>query len=183
MKILGHLAGGYLVTRGLVKYLNLDKSNERKELLLFGTIAGALPDSDYLFYVIKKRRIAYDEDFQHHTWLTHTFPFYLIPGIAIFAYGNLSKKEGLKSKSIVFMGSTVMHLIQDTIGSGDGIMLFYPLTKTMYGIGLSGLHGKEWNDNYVKSRAYWVEISLIVLSIIVLIKDVLFKKKKIGKIK
>jgi hypothetical protein len=76
---------------------------------------------------------------------------------------------------LIAAGATV-HLLQDTIGSGDGIMLFYPLSKRKYGIGLIGLHGNEWNAKYTKSRIYLVELAICLIGGLTFVFD-MFRKK------
>lgn len=175
MKIEGHLAGGWLVSRWLTEKLTSNKK-EYHRLLFLGTLAGVLPDADYLWYVIKKGRIVYKNDFRHHTWVSHTFPFYWIPASLLYSIGMLKNKPGLKNIASVLAAGTTIHLLQDTVGSGDGIMLFYPLSKRMDGLGLNGLHGDEWNAKYTKSRIYLVELAICLIGGFTFVYDMLKKK-------
>jgi hypothetical protein len=45
-----------------------------------GTLGGLLPDSDLVIYNTLQQPLALNPDIHHHTWPTHTIPFYLIPG-------------------------------------------------------------------------------------------------------
>ena len=161
MRLPGHAAGGLLVTELLTRVVKPASPAEHWKMLALGTVAGTLPDWDYLYYLARKRRVTYDSDFRHHTWVTHTFPFYWMLALLIFLSGLFGKKPGLKKAAAVVAASTTVHLVQDMFGSGDGIMAFYPISKQHIGVGLSGLHGREWDQNYVKTPFYLIELGLI----------------------
>jgi len=177
MKIQGHAAGGWLATRLFLKHLSPADRSESNNLLILGLIGGVLPDLDYLIYVLKKGRITYESDFRHHTWVTHTIPFYSIAALLLYILGVVNKNLNLKKAAKVLSISTTTHLLQDTLGSGDGIMLFYPVTKKMYGIGLSGLHGEEWNDHYTKTPFYRLEMFIVISTIITFVFDAFHNRK------
>ena len=175
MKIQGHLAGGWLITRTIVNSMACSKSQRRK-LLVFGSIAGTLPDWDYLFYAIKKGGIAYSNDFRHHTWITHTFPFYWSIASLIYLLGVIQKNKTTKDSAVVLAASTSIHLLQDAIGSGDGIMFFYPVSKKMNGVALIGLHGNEWEAKYVSSPIFRLELFLRILGILTFVYDLIKRR-------
>lgn len=177
MRLPGHIAGAWIASKFVIDNLDIPSSQERNNLSLFSAVAGSMPDWDYLLYMARKKGIKYDSDFRHHTWITHTFPFYWIISALIYLFGILFKKPSLKNQAIVFGVATSTHLAQDMIGSGDGIMVLYPFSKKMYGVGLSGLHGKEWNDNYIKSPYYLIEIGLVIVACATFIFS-LFRKRK-----
>lgn len=171
MLIPGHIAGGWLVTRQLTNSLGSLSGLERRRLLILGTIVGTLPDWDYIWYVIQKGRLAFDSDFRHHTWVTHTFPFYLIPAALLFLVGTIRKNRDLEHIATIFAASTSIHLILDAIGTADGIMLLYPFSKRMFGIALSGIYGKEGVVHYMNSPVYLVELTLVVIVVVTLLYD------------
>lgn len=175
MKIQGHLAGGWLVTRHILRNKSISKSKHRKYLVI-GSIAGALPDLDYLWYAYNKKGFEYSNDFRHHTWITHTFPFYWLIASLIFLFGILLKKDDAKEIAKVFAVGTSVHLLQDAVGSGDGIMFLYPISKRMNGIALLGLHGDEWEAEYVKKPIFLVELSIRIIGIVTFIYDLLKRR-------
>ncbi|HJS20550.1 MAG TPA: metal-dependent hydrolase [Anaerolineales bacterium] len=173
MKLSGHAAGGVIITRILFKVLKPQSSYERLYFLISGGIAGTMPDWDGLVYIIKKKKLKIESDFRHHTWITHTFVFHLTISGMLYLIGKLLQSNAFKQKALIVGASTSVHLIQDTIGTGDGIMLFYPVTKHMYGIGLSGLHGNEWAADYVKRPIYNVERSLKIIALVIVVMEAL----------
>lgn len=179
MKIKGHLAGGWLVTKTIVNNLKIAERKERKNLLALGSFFGILPDLDFIPYVIKKRKVVYENDFRHHTWITHTFPFYLLPALLVFLTGKKKGNRKMENAAKVFAASTSTHLFQDMIGSGDGIMLFYPFSKKMVGIGKSDLHGPDWENHYTNSPYYFVEILITIFAFSSFLSELL-KKKDLG---
>jgi len=170
MKLQGHFAGGWLVSRRILKNKDYSKPKRRK-LLLLGSLFGILPDLDYLWYAYQKTGFEYSSDFRHHTWISHTFPFYWIISAIIYIFGIYKDNKNIKEIAKLFAAGTSIHLLQDTIGSGDGIMLLYPFSKKMGGIGLLGLHGNEWEAKYVKSPIFIVELIIRVLALITFIYD------------
>jgi membrane-bound metal-dependent hydrolase YbcI (DUF457 family) len=175
MRLPGHIAGAWITSKLVIDRLDISPQ-ERINLSLLSVVVGTIPDWDYLWYMISKKGIKYESDFRHHTWITHTFPFYWVISGLIYLVGIIIKKPSLKNQATIFAVATSTHLAQDMVGSGDGIMALYPATKKMYGVGLSGLHGKAWNDNYVKSPSYLVEIGLIIIACIMFVLS-LFRKR------
>jgi len=106
-------------------------------------LAGIAPDLDYIVYLI--RREGQHHTTSHHTWFSHTlWPFV---GIAFFLMLN-----GYNFLGILFIIGTTTHLIQDSIGTGDGIMWFYPFSRRQLGIHILGEIGKKWQQAYL---SYW----------------------------
>jgi membrane-bound metal-dependent hydrolase YbcI (DUF457 family) len=173
MKLSGHAAGGVIITRAIFKFLKPNSGSERLALLVSGAIAGTIPDWDGVLYLMNKKQLKIESDFRHHTWITHTFVFHWVISGALYLLGNILRRSSLKKKALIVGASTTMHLVQDTIGTGDGIMVFYPFTKKMYGIGLSNLHGNEWEADYVKRPIYNVERSLKFIAVFVMIFEIL----------
>jgi len=177
MKLFGHASGGYLAARLATKSMGLSES-EREKLLVIGTVAGTLPDWDYFWYAYQKRGFAYSNDFRHHTWVTHTFPFHWLIATLLYVFGLLRKDKQLKNSAVVLAAGTTTHLLQDMVGTGDGIMLYYPFSKKMTGIGLLNVHGDEWERAYTKSPYYLVELAFGAVAIIGVLFDIFKKKSK-----
>jgi hypothetical protein len=172
MRIQGHLAAGYLVSQGLVTALPI-ASEDRIAMLLVGTLAGGLPDADAIYYFARKKTLSLGDDFTHHTWITHTFPPYLILSFFLFFAGRLLYATSLQHSAFFLAIPVATHLLLDSVGSGDGIMLLWPFTRTMFGIGLLNAHGRNWQRRYEASPFIWIERVLIVGAILLLCVDVL----------
>lgn len=179
MKIFGHAAGGYLASRIATKIMDLSEVEEKK-LLITGTIGGTLPDWDYFWYLYQKGGVEYGSDFRHHTWITHTFPFYWLLASMVYIFGYFKKSKKIKKTAIILGVSTTTHLIQDMIGTGDGIMVFYPFSKKMTGIGLLNVHGSEWDRAYTSSPYYLIELAIGTVAIITFLINVFKDKSKRG---
>jgi hypothetical protein len=177
MRIQGHLAGGYLVTRALLARLKPPPSEE-KQLLVLGTLAGVLPDADTLFHLARTRSLEFGEDFDHHAWITHTFPFYLLPGAGLFLYGRWRNKPRVRRSALVAMVGTTTHLLQDTIGSGTGLMWAWPLSKRMGGFGTLHIKGgRAWLEAYKNHPIAWVERLIILAALFVFLVRLLNGKR------
>lgn len=176
MKITGHLAGGYLVSQALLACQKGANGWERTVIFgsaLFGSI---LPDLDYLVYLIQKQGFQYENDFQHHKWVSHTFPFYWLLSSIIFLFGIVREKPVFKNASTALAAGTTIHLMQDMVGSGDGIMVFYPFSRQMYGIGLLGKHGREWLEAYQRNPISHVENFIVLISTVLFLRNLLKKR-------
>ncbi len=176
MTFLGHLAGGWLAARTVTGKLGSVSPTERRRLLVIGTVAGILPDGDFLWHLFQQRKFDHSSKFRHHTWITHTFPFYWIPASLLYFVGILYKDTRQQNQAVVLAASTTVHLLQDSIGTGDGIMLFYPASKQMYGIALSGRHGKDWQEHYIRSPIYLVELLLILVALATFLNDLFHRR-------
>lgn len=157
MRIQGHIAEGLLAGAATVLLVQPEPAIADSVVVISG-IAGGLPDLDALFYFAGRRTFRIGTDFRHHTWVTHTFPFYLIPALAAYLGGEFMGNWHLQLYSLVFALATTLHLLQDMHGSGDGIMLWYPFNRRMVGWQLTGTHGPEWLADYLKGPVYKVEL-------------------------
>lgn len=171
MRTPGHMAGSYIVVREVVNHMPASVPNPTL-LIVLGTLAGALPDLDYFYYAIKSGGLKYETDFQHHKWISHTFPFYIIPGAMIYLLGFWLNSPIVKSISLVVTVGAVIHLLLDMVGSGDGIMWAWPFSKRMDGVHLLNVHGKEWAKVYAKHPISWVERTIIIIALFFLVFDV-----------
>jgi membrane-bound metal-dependent hydrolase YbcI (DUF457 family) len=160
----GHAAGGYLIGT-LLSVATKSRPKDAKVLRVLGIVGGILPDLDIWAYHALRKPMSLGSDFQHHTWLTHTLPCYLVPGSLIAIWASRTKRTALARYSIVLTASICIHLIQDMVGSGDGIQLFFPFSRRMFGIRLFGVHGKEWRAHYTRDPIFVVEIELVLLAL------------------
>ena len=169
MTPVGHLAGAYLTGRILINRIEPQPS-DRKLLLISGVVAGILPDIDTLFYVVRSRSLEFGQDFDHHRWISHTFPAYWLAGLVAYLYGRLSGRQRLAQVTLVMTVAATVHLLQDTIGSGTGMMLAWPFSRRMAGI--STLHikgGRAWLAAYKRHPVAWVERLLVVAAAVTLL--------------
>jgi hypothetical protein len=169
MTPVGHLAGAYLTTCFLLNRID-PKPTDRRSLLVAGIVAGILPDADTLFYVARSRSLEFGQDFDHHRWISHTFPPYWLAGLAAYLYGRLSGRRRLAHGAQVMTAATTVHLVQDTIGSGTGIMWAWPFSKHMGGIGTLHIKGgRAWLKAYKSHPLAWVERVIIVMAALTLL--------------
>ncbi|HEX6384025.1 MAG TPA: metal-dependent hydrolase [Anaerolineae bacterium] len=170
MREVGHLAGGYLVTRQLVEQWQLSEE-EKNKLLALGTAAATLPDVDVLLYVLKTRSLELGSDFDHHKWVTHTFPFYVVPGFLVYLYARLVGRAAWRRRAVVVTVAAATHLLQDTIGSGTGLMWAWPFSRRMDGIVVLNVTGKAWREAYRQHPVSWIERLLVVAAAFTFLSD------------
>jgi hypothetical protein len=177
MKPLGHLAGGYLTTQAALHIIKPPPEN-RLPLLTLGTIAGILPDLDGVYHIIRTRSLKFGEDFDHHRWISHTFPFYWIPGGLLYLWSKLTGRTMVQQATAVTLAGVTTHLLQDTIGSGTGLMWAWPFSKRMDGICTLNVKGGEaWLEVYNQHPISWVE-RLTVLAAVGLFLTNLLRRPK-----
>jgi len=170
MREVGHVAGGYLVTRQFVKQWQLSEA-EKNRLLALGAAAASLPDVDVLLYVLKTRSLELGSDFDHHKWVTHTFPFYLVPGIPVYLYACTTGRAALSRRAVVVTVAAVTHLFQDMIGSGTGLMWAWPFSRRMDGIVVLNVTGEAWRKVYRQHPIAWVERLLVAAAVLTFLAD------------
>ena len=140
--------------------------------------AAILPDLDGISIISKK--IDFNENFRHHKWPTHTFFVYILLFIAIFLIEFFIPNRIFYS--ILFLIGSFSHLIGDMIGSGDGIMFFWPFSKKMFGFHLLNKHGKEWLENYLSFWYFrWNERIAVALGLVAVILTGYFESIDLGK--
>jgi hypothetical protein len=161
----GHWAGAYLLSRLILKQIDLPEA-ERNQLLLAGTVAGALPDLDILAYVLWRRSLDIPDDFDHHKWISHTAPPYLAAGYALYRYAKRRGSPKLATGAILITGAALLHLLLDMIGSGTGLMWAWPLSRRMDGIYTLHVTGKAWTRAYDKHPISWVERILVGVAVL-----------------
>ncbi|MFX1286574.1 MAG: metal-dependent hydrolase [Promethearchaeota archaeon] len=128
------------------------------EGLIVVMISGVLPDLDGVLHFLRGKK--YDNTFRHHTWPTHTFFLYFLGFLVIFLLG-------FPLFSLLFLIGTFSHLGEDMIGSGDGIAVFWPFSKKMFGIHLLNAHGREWMEKYLSFWYFrWIERIAIILGLL-----------------
>jgi membrane-bound metal-dependent hydrolase YbcI (DUF457 family) len=172
MRFQGHAAAGYIVSQAFIAAASVPSENSLW-ITTVGTIAGILPDLDGVYYLARKRELRFDADFTHHTWVTHTFPPYILIGLLVLLFGIQARNELLQESAQIVMISTSIHLLLDMIGSGDGIMLVWPISRRMYGIGKLHVHGMEWKRRYESSRYVWMERAIIAGAVVLLATDLI----------
>ena len=171
----GHVAGGYLVTWQVLKRWSSQgrviPESERKKLLLLGTAAGTLPDVDVLLYALKTRSLEFGRDFDHHRWVTHTFPFYIIPGLLVYLYARSRQRPSLARLAVVMTTGAATHVLQDAVGSGTGIMWAWPFSQRMDGIIVLHTTGKAWRQAYQRHPVAWIERLLVATAVVTCLVD------------
>ena len=166
---IGHAAGGYLVGAVLARATQSNSARSRTMRLL-GTLGGLLPDLDLVVYNLARKPLGLTSDVRHHTWLTHTLPFYLLPAGLLTAWANRTHRAEIAISITTFTAGACAHLIQDMCGSGDGLQLFFPLSRRMFGIRLLNVHGKEWRRRYLRDPIFLVEVALISMASVHLLR-------------
>ena len=173
---LGHAAGGYL-TGALLAAITKANQRQSRRLRLLGTLGGLLPDFDLVIYNALRQPLALKSDSHHHTWPTHTIPFYLISGGLLAIWARRTQHIQLAKDATALTASACAHLIQDMFGSGDGIPLLSPVSTRMFGVHLLGVHGKEWRKRYLRDPIFSLEIALILVAFVHLIRNELYNRK------
>jgi membrane-bound metal-dependent hydrolase YbcI (DUF457 family) len=171
MRVQGHIAAGYLASQVLAAALSIP-AEDRLTMLALGTLAGGLPDLDALYYFAKKKAVMLGDDFRHHHWVSHTFPPYLILTGLLFILGWGTANSCLQNASLFLGASVCMHLLLDMVGSGDGIMILWPFSRRMVGIGKLNAHGMTWKRKYEASPYIWIENTILLAAFLLLSLDI-----------
>ncbi|MBI5564837.1 MAG: metal-dependent hydrolase [Chloroflexi bacterium] len=172
----GHAAGGYL-TGALLAVITKANQRQSRRLRLLGMLGGLLPDFDLVIYSALRQPLALEPDPHHHTWPTHTAPFYLISDGLLAVWARKTQHIQLSKDVAALTASACAHLVQDMFGSGDGIPLLSPVSTRMFGVHLLGVHGKEWRKRYLRDPIFLFELALILASFVHLIRNESYNRK------
>ena len=172
----GHAAGGYL-TGALLAVITKANQRQSRRLRLLGMVGGLSPDFDLVIYSALQQPLALKPDPHHHTWPTHTVPFYLISGGLLAVWARKTQHIQLSKDVTALTAGACAHLLQDMFGSGDGIPLLSPVSTRMFGVHLLGVHGKEWRKRYLRDPIFLLELAVILAAFVHPIRNELYNRK------
>ncbi len=171
----GHIAAGYLVAQGAVSVLGISESHAN--LLLFvGALAGVAPDLDFIPFFAKHRTLKLVRGDSHRGYITHTPLFWLIVGLTVYLI-NISSP--LRYFGLVIWLSSWSHLLGDSLEYG--IRWLWPFRNQYYSllpapaadalvtykVRTPVFYFEYFMVVYPKSRAFILEVGLIVAGLIV----------------
>ena len=169
MREQGHVAGGYLATRALLRRWQ-PAPRERRILLGLGLLASTLPDVDVLAYALRRRSLDFEE-FDHHRWPSHTFAPYAALGLLLHVTLRALGSQRWRRRSDLVALMCGLHLLQDGIGSGTGLMWAWPVSRRMDGLVVLGVRGDAWRAVYANHPISWIERALVAVAGIVALRD------------
>ena len=173
---LGHASVGYLIAYFLIKVFHstLLTGNDVNLLLLFGAIAGILPDIDFIFFFLSNKSIKLQRNDTHHKYITHTILFWLIVSlILLFVTGTFF---GIYLSIILFL-SALSHLILDSLQYE--IMFFWPFSKKYYGLNAMPKENLDMKQSttsyywkffwkiYAKNWTFYLELIFLIIVLLV----------------
>jgi len=103
-----------------------------------------------------------------------------VPLCLVWLYGRTRRSLRITHATLVMLGSSTGHLLQDMIGTGDGVMWAWPFSTRMDGFSLLNVHGREWAKIYSRHPIAWIERFIILTSAIMLIRDVMSLRSELG---
>jgi len=185
MVLPGHLAGGYIVTTAILKFIPGTENFSNNEILLLyiiGILSGEIPDIDLLFFYFSKK-INNSKKATHREFYTHLPLFWLIISALIIIFGYILDSSFVILIAIILLGGTFSHLVFDSIEYG--IRWLGPFSKKHFSL----LKVKEnfindkknvsvgsipyyWNyikNSYIKSKTIYFEIIVVIIAIIIYI--------------
>lgn len=152
--IIGHIPLGYLSTK-LIAAKWLDKSINRKPVLLAGIAGSITPDIDMLYYYFVDNC-----QHHHHMYWTH-IPFFWVL-LLVFLLWCL-KKEYLPFLGIYGV-NIFIHLFADTI-VGD-IWWFFPIIDKPYSLFIVPALYKPWWFNFILHWSFLIEFTILFSAVI-----------------
>lgn len=130
------------------------------------TAIAALPDVDGLVYFARKRKVAIEDDFAHHSWFTHK-PIFWVAFLIIIGLARAITPEYMPLWLVwSYLAGIGSHLILDCIGSTDGIQWLWPFSKKWCVFWEVKATKGEWLKLYLKHPSSWVEKSIIASAIL-----------------
>jgi inner membrane protein len=182
MVLPGHLAGGYIVTTAILKFIpgtEQFSNNEIALLYIIGILSGEIPDIDLLFFYLSKKINKNSKKTTHREFYTHLPLFWLIISTLIIILGYVINSSFIILIAIILLGGTFSHLIFDSIEYG--IRWLGPFSKKHFSllkIKENFINDKKditvgsipyyWNyikKSYIKNKTIYFEIIVVIIAI------------------
>jgi membrane-bound metal-dependent hydrolase YbcI (DUF457 family) len=127
----GHIAGGYLLTKGVLqKFFAKLNDQEIERLSYWGAFFGFLPDIDTFYSFYRSGGLTVDHAVTNHRmYFTHTPFFWVIPALLII---TLAKKPYQKAFGVALWIGTWSHLLLDSIEYG--LRWLWPFSNERFAI-------------------------------------------------
>lgn len=166
----GHIAGGYLLTKGLIdSYPGSLTTSEKNKLLWWGMFLSFAPDLDTFYSFYKSSALTVNNTVANHrVYLTHTPSLWLVAGLLIFFF---AKKPYYKFLGLMVWLASWSHFVLDSIEYG--VRWLWPFNSHLYSI-IPGSHNiivrpsgflNYW-INFLKSYSHTVTFYLEILIIL-----------------
>lgn len=149
--------------------LNKWEVSDNKWLFIIGYVAGAIPDLDLLYYMIKKKRKNKQftaDAVNHRQTYMHAPLFYLAILTPLFIVASLLHWTTMYQALVLLSIGVFSHIFLDMVWVG-GVPLLFPFHKTMYGFFLKhsrrslqeyiAQHGNDWFGYYMQHPLFHFE--------------------------
>lgn len=184
---LGHVAGGYLLSKTILKIFPSNLSEASKETLsCWGAILGFLPDIDIFFAFYQTGSLTINHTVaDHRLYLTHTPLIWLVLGLVIsLLFWN---KPFWKNFGLIVWVGTWSHMLFDSIDYG--VRWLWPITEKTYAIMSGNIvvnaqannffgYWLEFLKAYSSTPTFYVEILVIISALWIFCKSNIFKSNK-----
>ena len=189
MVLPGHLAGGYLVTRGLLAIFHPGFSaTEIDSLLIIGTLAGEFPDVDLIrLYFDNKpldaKTTASKLTTDHRTYITHAPLLWLLISLSTVVIGYLCSSIFTEWIGWLILAGSWSHLLLDSIEYG--VMWFWPFSKRRFVLkkemppenidarpGSLAHHFQYITRVYMKTVTFWAEIIVTLAALLAFLTSI-----------
>lgn len=170
---LGHIAGGYLITKALFNIIpNNFTQLEREKFSYWGAFFGLFPDIDIFYAFYQSAALTINHSVANHRlYFTHTPLVWLVIGILIYFFFK-KKKQGIFG--LVLLTGTWAHMVFDSIDYG--VRWLWPFKNLPYAILSNGLKSEflplgffnywfGFLKYYSRTPTFYFEILIIILGL------------------
>jgi hypothetical protein len=148
----GHIAAGYLVTRGFLAWTHPALSVlEQDHLIWWGMFFSFAPDLDTFAVFAKAKRFISTGNINHRKFFSHAPILWMLLGLLISFGGWLGHSLFWEYAGIVAWLGSWSHFVLDTIQSG--VMWLWPFRKHQIALKDAGLSGDLPADDFIP---YWI---------------------------
>ncbi len=176
---LGHIAGGYLSAKALLKIVpNNFTEAEKEKLSYWGAFFGFLPDIDIFYAFYKSAALTINHSVANHRlYFTHTPLIWLLAGLLIYF---LFKKPIQSFFGLIVLAGTWSHMALDSIDYG--VRWLWPFKNLPYAIITDGLKSQSlpagffnywfgFLKYYFYTPTFYFEILIIILGLYVFLQS------------
>lgn len=182
MVLPGHLAGGYLAASAFMALAHPALTPAQIQgLLVFGALAGDLPDIDLFWFWLAHRRNGPAAAESHRDYATHTPIFWLAISAVITSIGWLSGSAFTECVGVLVLIGSWAHLLLDSIEYG--VVWLWPFSHTRFALkksipsehetarpGTIRYYIQFITESYWKTWTIWAETALVIIALYMLFK-------------
>jgi inner membrane protein len=172
MLLPAHVSGAYLATLAMLRLSSWGRAGRfaaSRGPILYGVIAGVLPDLDVVPFVLHAGLSGFGDGMgMHRATFMHTTLCAMLVGLAPLVLPVRQRSAWM----VAGFTGVMTHLVLDSLTIGFGVMWLYPFSRGLYGLNLATrwyrhVWGDDWLLNYIAHPLFLIEVAIVAAAVLV----------------